>query len=693
MGSTVRTFQPRNKDTEQDMWFTPLPLDAGWGIYARQSTPAQLVNNAESTEMQTEDLLAWLKAKGVVEERIFLFDADLGKSGTLRIDQRTGLQELVDRIERDIIKAVLVYQVSRLFRDETQIQYNVFANTCKEHNCLLVTADNMVFNFRNRVHLEMFRFLAKMAAEYIPQQIGLLHAARLRKARRGDYVGLGATPSGYIVDYDKDSPTYKKLVPYHPHADRILLFLERYYQLEGHMGYLCRELEKLPYLFPPFESWVDTRNVKRWKKRELPGGGYTMTRKGLEQLLCNPVYLGWWIVLGDIVSHTNHAPIIDAEHEYLFWYAFERLSEYTINGEENDKCRNGNPRRFYQKDTQPIAGLLKDKIEASGYKLYVHKGKNHRYHYGLYPETASILHKYSLHDIEAGVIDSVFEEVFFDHMRETHDFDVFRQWVAEVIHKQEGRLATIKAQLEEIDHQQEDILDLQLAVRRHINEQIKQALEKDPTADADALKAKFEEEASPEFERLRKRSAKLAATEKELRAQVPTEEEEQELRTARSFADFQTELEKLAEVWHQKPFQEKKEFVNLCVTKAIVAIVSPHWLQLTIEWKHPAWGMESFYIRRSHGGRDFWTEEEETVLHTSYSDGQRETLLSLLPDKSWQGIIHHARKLNVQRMIATPCTIPDNLTWLDWQFMQEKGISVDEEVVPESDCTKLESVS
>src|SRR2546421_2522895 len=132
------TFKPRQQKEEQnDIWYPPLPLDVMWGIYARQSTQAQLIKNAESTEMQTDDLIAWLVARGKQDGRWKLFDADLGLSGTLRIDQRTGLQELVERIIADEIKAVLVYQISRLFRDDTGVQYNTFANICKEHNYAL----------------------------------------------------------------------------------------------------------------------------------------------------------------------------------------------------------------------------------------------------------------------------------------------------------------------------------------------------------------------------------------------------------------------------------------------------------------------------------------------------------------------------------------------------------------------------
>src|SRR5437588_5822284 len=319
-------FKPRTKEEPIDIWNVKLPLTAMWGIYARQSTPAQLVKNTQSTEMQTDDLIKWLYDKNLNPKKIHLFDADLGVSGTLRIDQRTGLQELVELIKADIIKAVLVYQISRLFRDDTGVQYNVFANICKEHNCLLVTSDGMVFNFNNRMHLKMFRFLAEWAAEYIPQQIGLLHAARLRKTRKGLYAGLGAVPSGYIVDYQKTSPTYRRFIIYEPHAKVVLWIFMRFYELEGNFLALCRELEAMSFVFPLFDSSVDSRSVVRCRRKKVPGG-YHITRHGLETMLTNPVYIGWWIVQGDIVSRSNHEPIIDKEHEYLFWYAVNSLSE------------------------------------------------------------------------------------------------------------------------------------------------------------------------------------------------------------------------------------------------------------------------------------------------------------------------------------------------------------------------------
>jgi len=116
-----------------DPWNISFPVDVLWGIYARQSTPGQLIKHTESTEMQTDDLILWLQHRQIRDNYV-LFDADLGMSGTLRIDQRPALQELIRRINADEIKAVLVYQISRLFRDLTGIQYNTFDDDCKKHN-------------------------------------------------------------------------------------------------------------------------------------------------------------------------------------------------------------------------------------------------------------------------------------------------------------------------------------------------------------------------------------------------------------------------------------------------------------------------------------------------------------------------------------------------------------------------------
>jgi DNA invertase Pin-like site-specific DNA recombinase len=683
----TRTFQKRQEPDPQDMWYSPIPLDVMWGIYARQSTQAQLMKNAESTEMQTDDLTAWLIERGIQDGSWKLFDADLGVSGTLRIDERTGLQELVELIKADIIKAVLVYQISRLFRDDTGVQYNTFAKICKEHNCVLVTADGMVFNFNNRMHVKMFRFLAEYAAEYIPQQIGLLHAARLRKARKGLYAGLGIVPTGYLVDYRKNSKTYERLVPYWPHGEKVVEYLERFYELEADMGLLCRELDELPYLFPRFGLEVDPRvsNNKRWKSREVPGG-YTITRKGLELLLCNPVLIGWWIVEGDVISTKNHDPIVPPDKQYLFWYAFEHLSPYNTDGTVNEQ-RTRPPRRFYQKGTEEKPGLLKNRITAPGCQVHVHVYDSNA-HYSLVPENAGVgLMIRGLSDVNASIVDNAFTDRFFDRLQETHDFDEYRRYLAEIVQKHLRVTESITTQLAEIDRQQEALLDEKLAVRSHINERIREAVTTNPGSNLEELRVQFEKEAQPDLERLERRVTKLKNLERELRAKFPDEEEEKEIQTARKYQDFQTEIAKLLPVWHKKPIQVRREFVNLFVSRATLEVVSSHWVRLTIQWKHPTWETDVLLIYRQHGPKTYWTDEERGVLYQHYPTASRAKILALLPLKSWGSIMHEAKKQGITRTVATTCILPEQITWSDWLVMQEKGIA------PNDRSTKCSTLS
>ncbi len=668
----TRTFQPIKQPDQNDIWYSPLPLDVMWGIYARQSTVAQLTNNAESTEMQTDDLINWLTGKGVHDGHWKLFDADLGVSGTLRIDERTGLEELVAQIKADSIKAVLVYQISRLFRDDTGVQYNTFAQICKEHDCVLVTSDGMVFNFNNRMHVKMFRFLAEYAAEYIPQQIGLLHAARMRKARKGLYAGLGSVPAGYIVDYAKESTTYKKYIPYEPHARVIRFIFQRYFELGGNLLLLRRELSALPVLFPKFNKEVDHRNVKRFLLRKV-AGGYHLSRQGLGYLLTNPTYLGWWIVQGDIISRENHTSLFDKEHAYLFWFAFHRLSPYTVDGEENTK-RETQPRRFYQKQTAKQLGLLKEKMTSPDGTVYCHVAQG-SFQYVIAPKIAPSMLHVGNSAIDARVIDAEFTKRFFEHLQATHDFDEYQQWLGQEVQKQAMHLTSITQQLQQVDMQQEAILQEIVDIRTQIKEKILLEQETDPLRDGEALKKRLEAEAQPLINKLRMRFNKVEDIKTTLMAKLPSPQENQKLMTARQFADFQTEVQKLIPVWDKKPFAVRQEFINLFVKKAVLTIVATHWVRLDIIWSHPAWQTDTLYMHRNHGSAFSWKDEEKEIIRTLYPTATQKELLQLLPEKSWAAIVTEAHNLGIKRAVPKSFIIPRNLTWSDWQFMQEHNIA------------------
>jgi hypothetical protein len=682
----MASFKPRPIEEPMDIWNVKLPLEVLWGIYARQSTPAQLVKNAESTEMQTDDLKAWLASRGVADGQWELFDADLGLSGQLRIDQRTGLQELVEWIKTDKIKAVLVYQISRLFRDQTGVQYNVFADICKQHHCLLVTSDGMVFNFNNPIHLKMYRMLAEMAAEFIPTQIKLLHDARLRKARKGYYAGQGNVASGYIVDYDEDSPTFGKIICYGLHNTRVFWLFERYYELAGNFNVLCREVDEMPYFFPDFEPGVDKRNVNHWKHRVKVPGGYKITRFGVKSILTNPVYLGWWIVGGDVVSRTNHEPIIDKEHEYLFWYAFDRLSDYTTEGEVNEKrtapSSQEPPRRFYQRCTDVTtcsAGILKDRITAEGAKVYVQNGHG-KYNYIIaFSKVQGRATVVGDCQVDAASVDAAFTDRFFTHLEEVHELEEYHRFIEEETQKQAVQTSTLVTQLLEAESQQEAILDEIMAIRREIKQQIYKEQEENVTLDTEKRRQELEHEAQPFLDKLRTRFNMLEVLKKDLQAKLAEQPPESEdVHKARQFASFHTELHNLRLVWEQKPFSIRKEFVNLFVETAVISIIAPHWIKLSIVWSYPTWGVETLYIRRNHGEQTNWTEEEIELVRRLHSTRDMLVILQALPTKTWKAIKRKGLDMGMPARPRTALPLPTDLSWQDIQFMQAQGIAIDQ---------------
>jgi len=664
---TLRTYQPKQETPLADLWTNTFPTDALWGIYARQSTPAQLIKHHESTEMQTDDLRQWLLDKQVKRENIALFDADLGVSGTLRIDQRSGLQELVSRIQADEIKAVLVYRVSRLFRDETGVQYNTFAQICKQHNCILATADGMFFNFHNDMHVKMFRYLAEQAAEYLPQQMKQLYEARVRKAKRGYYVAFGPKPWGVIVDYNEHSPTYKRFIKYEPHAKVVLEILERFYALEADFYALCRELEKRPVLFPDFADWVDTRNIPKKSRKRVPGG-YHISVYGLRMLLTNLLLIGWLVVQGDVISRDHPFRIVPPEKEYLFWYAFDHLSDYTPEGTLNTKRRT-QPRRFNHKYMHETHALLnKKKISSPHGKMFVHMS-GYDWTYQIIAEEYTIKRD-QVCEIDTDVIDREVGKVFLARLQHTHDLDQYQKWLQEEGEKADSQTALISTQLAEIDRAQEAILSERLDIQERIH-----------SLQTTEEKEQAKEEAKPDLERLRLRSLKLDTLASELKNQLPTREENDTLRKARTFASFQDEVQKLIPVWDKKPISVRAEFLNLFLEHAVFTVMAPHWIRLDLYWRHPAWEQDSMYIYRKRGMKPLWTDEEREVVNASYPSAPREALLQRLPTKTWRSIRSEAMRMGIMRIGNIHSDTPLILTWLDIAFMRENNI-VDLTTIP-----------
>jgi len=122
-----RKYQPR-PSTEIQVLPSVLPLTRPVAVYYRQSSMKQVGNI--STDMQQIDLPKYVQSLGWDASKITLIDEDEGVSGSKRIDERKGMSRLFDLIITNHIGVVVVQAEDRLFRDETQIQVNVFIDAC-----------------------------------------------------------------------------------------------------------------------------------------------------------------------------------------------------------------------------------------------------------------------------------------------------------------------------------------------------------------------------------------------------------------------------------------------------------------------------------------------------------------------------------------------------------------------------------
>ncbi len=539
-------FQPRQKKQQLSPWTsTELPLEASVGVYARQSTQMQVKYATNSTEMQTDDLVNFARRLGWTDEKIIVFTQDLGCSGRLRIDEREGLRTLVSHIEEGTIKAVIVFLEDRLFRDETQIQVNTFISICRQNDVLVITP-NMTYNFNNRFHVKEFRWKCEAAADYITDYImARLVGAKYKVSERGEYDGR-AIPVGYTLDRREwvtengvqvRNKGYKKYMIYKPHADVVVWLFDRYMALGGNLTLLCREVVSMPVLFRSFSPDIDPRSVSRCQLRKV-AGGYHITKRGLISLLTNVSYLGWWIHQGEVKIKENHPSIVK---EAVFWYAFNRLAPYTLDGEKNTNT--SQPARYHQKDTPNAQALLKDIIrtELLG-AVYVTRGapggSARSWFYGLYEKDLSLIVQYHT-AIAVHELDDIYVEKLREHLAKTEDFSHYKKYANEEQKKAESELISVQHQLEEIDQQRAGLM-MSL---------------KNPSLDENVRK-----DIEGEYAKLQENRAELS---KKLNAPVKTSQG----RVLLAYSDL---IEKLAPHWNSLVFDDRKMLVEALTEEVLI---------------------------------------------------------------------------------------------------------------------------
>lgn len=658
-------FQPnkhrkQHDQTDQLCKQVELPTQDMLAIYGRQSTKNQVLKNVQSGEMQTEDLMEFAKRLGWPEDLIILYIENRQKDGTiksasgrLRIDQREGLKALVERIEADEIKAIVVFLEDRLFRDETMLGPDTFIDVCKRHGCIVITP-NTTYNFHNCYHVKQFRDRCEQAADFLNDYIiARLHGGKNRISRKGLYDGR-AMPMGYVVDLQEyierdgtmvPNPGYKRYMIYEPHARVIRWIFRRFFELGGKLIALCRELNSMPVLFPDFDKEYE-RYAKKYLMQRVPGG-YQISQHGLRSLLTNVAYIGWWMFHEEVISKTNHPAVIE---EDLFWYAFEQLSHYTVEGERNEKKR-----RWQTRHTEETPGILKNVIfaEDEGDSVYV-TFEHQEWIYSFYRKGPGSITERGT-SILVSSLDHIFVERFLQHLERT---ERYKDYHKEAKHLQEAFVqakATVQTQL--------DIINARI-------EGLEATLELPPSNLSKEKREKF----AAKLEKAEARRAELLEELKEPRIN-------QGIRVLLKYQELIKEFG--TDTWDMLLMSDKRLLVEALTEHVTLLLLAPRWIGLHIIWKDKERGSDLAYIYRTKGATPEWAEEEHQTLVDLYPSAPQTAILEQLPKRSWRSIVTRASKMNILRIghIRKDSLIPEALSLEDWQFMQEHNISY-ESVAP-----------
>src|SRR4051794_16161003 len=150
-------------------------------VYVRQSTPQQLQNNQESTRRQY-GLAERARQMGWPETAVRLIDDDLGMSGASS-ENRTGFQRLVAAIGMGEVGIVLVTEVSRLSRLNSD--WHRVIELCAVFRTLIADEDG-VYDPQDPND----RLLLGVKGTLFAAELHILHARMrgnlLNKARRGE---------------------------------------------------------------------------------------------------------------------------------------------------------------------------------------------------------------------------------------------------------------------------------------------------------------------------------------------------------------------------------------------------------------------------------------------------------------------------------------------------------------------------
>src|SRR5688572_22708964 len=159
--------------------------------YVRVSGRGQV--DGDGPERQRNGIARYAKGAGLTLLEEF---SDLGVSGTAELADRPGLAALIDRLESNGVRTVIVERADRLARD-LMVQEVILGQFAKL-GARIVTADGVDLTSSNDPTRRLIRQVLGAVAEFEKNVLVLkLRAARERKRARGERVE-GVKPYGHL---------------------------------------------------------------------------------------------------------------------------------------------------------------------------------------------------------------------------------------------------------------------------------------------------------------------------------------------------------------------------------------------------------------------------------------------------------------------------------------------------------------
>lgn len=597
----------RAKTNEPTNWvdLIKLPNEKLAFIYQRLSSHEQMKKSIYSIKAQ-DALYDLASEDGYLDTQIHMERRDLGISGTKGREEREGLAYLIKLVETDLVEAVYVVHISRLYRDQTLINAFALGELFKEHNVIIVTPQ-MRLNLRDKMHMRLYRMETERAADELELMVYRLGGARNLKARAGYYAGEAHAP-GYVIDERKvldtgeANPDYHTYRIYEPHAEVVETIFKLLLSPDMTPTRIVRYCKGNDIYFPAFPPELDTPSNRKTFVRSLSNGvGFPVTRHRVYSIAQNPAYIGWKIWAGEVVSKDALPPIIDEE---IFWAVQKRFDE-------------PHPGPKKDNDPLPLAGLL-------------HCANHHKMGFAnAHGRTPAIYQCYDrgfdsyCGTISAHILDDPIHEAVLGEVGAPDVADEVLNQLTNEYEQAREKAATYRREMKrlesEVEHLRQNMSAGVLSAKQlaWLDGQIETRLAK--------IRELADLEKQPIGEAVGKPAPGLA-----------------DIDMVRSF------LENLDKTWDDTPNGLKNAFLSILLNKVIIW-PEPDIIRVRLCWRVGLEQELKIYRPRAADSRPDWTGAEVETLRQHYPETDTDELLAMLPGRTWRSVRCKAQKLGLRR--------------------------------------------